>query len=202
MESPSTKLTVCLALLLSIPGPAKAWTCQGPDLVIYDTSQTVPTQAEVLRQTSLNLAKTFGRLDQNEFIVFGEFQRNSVGRFLHETLLEDLRALYGAPSDTVEMPIETEFTYLRAYRFVGHRHVHGNLAPFSSATIDARVSISAEYEGLVDMLPKERLHVVGVLRSKEIGAGFELRTGFCPSYFAVSPALQADILRCYADGMC
>lgn len=78
----------------------------------------------------------------------------------------------------------------------------GGLIPFEAENIDARVSIYANYEGIVDSLPPTEGDVIGVLRSFHDGTTLRLTTLLCPSYHQINSAQLADLLDCYGDGAC
>lgn len=100
------------------------------------------------------------------------------------------------------MPYQVEYTYFNAFSFAGHEMEGTTLLPFSSGSIDMRVTISAEYEGIVDVLPTTEHVVIGVLKQGGAGRKFELTTSPCPSYIQIEQVQLVDLLECYEDAEC
>ncbi|MEO9822204.1 MAG: hypothetical protein ABJ370_03060 [Paracoccaceae bacterium] len=190
-------------LLLALAGQAKAWSCVPLSGHIAPT--IVPmTEHEVLRQFSRNVADYLRTVRQdNDIIVVGRFSRKTTIPFLHEDRLEGVRDLYEAHrSADVQMPYEIEYSYIGAFGFDGQKLVDATLVPFSVDQIDARVSISADYEGVVDVLPTTEHDVIGILRSNRDRNTFEVTSSICPTYFRIESNQLSDLLACYAEGNC
>ena len=195
---PLTMLPLTM-LPLFLAGQAQAWTCVPPGGFIVENTLT---EEEVLRQRSKGIADVIANALDGDIIVVGRFSRNVPTPFLHEEQLEGIRAQYWPPSENVQMPHQIEYTYLQAYSFEGQKLVDATLVPFSAEAIVARVSISAEYEGIVDVLPTTERDVIGILRSGYGGRALELTTSLCPSYYQIESAQMSDLLECYRDGLC
>ncbi len=193
---------ILFALLTFRPDTANAWTCSFLDRLFHLNSQTSQTEAELLRDKSLLFAEHLSTRRDGEFVVFGRLFKTAASPFLHEEQLEGIRALYWPPSEAVQMPNRIEYTYLGAYRFEGHRLLDGILIQFVAEDIDARVSISSEYEGIVDLLPPTDIYVAGILRRYQNNKRVELVTSPCPTFYSISPLEQADLLKCFAEGAC
>jgi hypothetical protein len=185
-----------------------AWSCLPVGSSIEISGDNAPTEEEILRQRSEGIAEYLhNSLRGGGVAVVGRFSRNVAVPFLHEDQLEGIRALYWPPAEDIQMPYRIEYTYTGAYTFVGHELIDAVLVPFSADVIDARVSISAEYEGIVDALPTTEFDVIGVLNTGSLNTGsrlgtFELQASPCPSYFEIEPVQLTDLLECYADGSC
>jgi len=100
------------------------------------------------------------------------------------------------------MPYRIEYTYFGAFSFTGHEIVGATVVPFATSVIDAQVSISAEYEGIVDALPTTESNVIGVLRTGRNEQGFKIETFPCPSYFEINQDQLSDLMKCYSEGLC
>ena len=189
--------------MLLLSGQARAWSCTPAGGFIIEDSENPLTAEEIRRLRSKWFANVLdnGRVD-GDVVVFGQLFRKTHIPFLHEEQLDAIRARYWPPSDSVQMPYRIEYTYTDAYRFEGHQLLDGDLIPFVADSIDANVSISADYEGIIDTLPPTGSDVLGTLRAIYDGRRLELTTSLCPSYYQVSPAQVADLLECYNEGAC
>jgi len=192
-----------LILFLAPSDRAEAWSCSEWPPAISENSQNAPTQQQLLRHHSIALSSRLpNTLAEGEKIVVGKFTRNTSTPFLHEKQLEDVRAMLWPPTEKVKMPFQIEYTYLDAYSFSGHKLEGSTLVQFTSGSVDLRVTISAEYEGIVDVLPTTEHDVMGVLKPGGAGRKFELTTSHCPSYIQIEPAQLSDLLKCYEEAMC
>lgn len=203
MNQTKAELLPFTILCLFLAGQAQAWSCLPLTGPLYLNSENPLTEEEILRLGSQRIANYVGNaLRDGDFIVIGQFSQNAQTPFLHEEQFEGIRAMYWPPTENVQMPYLIEYSYPGAYGFEGHKVVDATLVPLSVDAIDARVSISAEYEGIVDQLPEMESDVIGVLRSENGGRRFELTASICPSYYEIGPAQVADLLECYRDGSC
>lgn len=154
---------------------------------------------------SLTYAERFAGKGEDDLVVVGRFTQTDERSFLHLDQLDELRGMYWPRSDSTMMPMNIEYWYRSAFRFDGSQIVDGSLVPFSSTHIDACVSISAEYEGIVDQLPVTDQDVIGVLHlawSSAEYSTYELSASVCPSYDPAKPAQLQDLLACYREGEC
>ncbi|MBE1292591.1 MAG: hypothetical protein GJ677_08890 [Rhodobacteraceae bacterium] len=144
------RFLLLIFMTLIAVGQAEAWSCGEPDVVFLENRENAPTEAEVLRHRSIAIAaRLLDTLVDGEKIVVGRFKRNEPAPLLHEDQLDQIRAMYWPPSKDVKMPYSIEYTYFGVYSFTGHELVGATLVPFATSAIDAQVSISAEYEGIV-----------------------------------------------------
>lgn len=190
-----------VALLLFNMGEARAFSCMPPGLVI-EADKAFQTEQQVLRHRSISISDRFSNLSDSYFIVVGRFERNSDKPFLHEEQLENIRAMYWPPSEEIKMPYQIEYYYLDAFSFEGYKIDAGKKFAFPTKPINARISISAEYEGVIDLLPKTGVNVIGVLRTVFGGRAYELTTAICPTYYEIDDAQIFDLHACYQDGSC
>lgn len=192
-----------MAFSLLLAGQVQAFSCEPPGSFVVESSENSLTSEETRRRYSEALADWFANAHRDSgFIVVGRFFRNNTPPLLHEEQLDDIRTLYWPGSEDVQMPNEIRYRYLGAYRFEGHRLENAVLVPFSTKVIDASVTISAEYAGVVDLLPKTETYVVGVLRPSFRANAYELTTSICPSYHQIETDQVADLLECYRIGPC
>ena len=197
------KIFLLMASPFVLAGQANAWSCLPVGGLIEISGDHAPTEEEILRQRSEGIAEYLhNSLRGGGITVVGRFSRNAAVPFLHEDQLEGIRELYSPPSEDVKMPYRIEYTYTGAYTFVGDELIDAVLVPFSADVIDARISISAEYEGIVDALPTTGFDVIGVLKTGDRLGAFELQASPCPSYVVIDPVQLTDLLECYADGSC
>lgn len=202
MANAAVRSLLLACLLASQVDKASAWSCVFPELLVFPVDEPLPSEEEMLRLRSIELSK-FVRVRQDaDIVVFGQFFKNEASPFLHERQLEDIRALYWPPSKNTQMPARIEYTYFDAYRFEGHQILGGELVPFADESIDIRISISAEYEGMADTLPPTSQDVIGVLRSSPRRNRLELNASACPTYISIESSQLADLLACISDGEC
>ncbi|WP_282118285.1 hypothetical protein [Ruegeria atlantica] len=188
-----------MVLSLFQAGEANALSCEEPEESIFES---LLPQDKILRLRSLSLAKILENKRDGEVMVLGRFYKKAKRPFLHEEQLEAIRARYWPPSENVQMPNHIEYTYLSAYRFEGHQYIEGKLIPFVAENIDARFSISATYEGIVDLLPPTEIDVLGALQLTNVEEAYEVTTSICPAYEQIEPDQAADLFQCFADGEC
>lgn len=184
---------------LCVGTQAHALSCSDPGDLMVAPDEEPPTRSEILRLRSISIANA---RKGEDIIVVGQFSRNSPVPFLHDEQFDDITAMLGFDHSDVQRPHWIEFSYPWAYSFDGHKVDDARLVPFSSDAIGARVTISAEYEGIVDQLPAASSDVIGVLRSQYGGRSFELTTDSCPTYDPADPAQVSDLLTCYREGEC
>ena len=192
---------ISLAILLfALAGQAQAWGCLPlVGMILYDNDNPL-TEEQVLRHRSKDIADYLrNTLQGDDVVVVGQFFRNTDLPFLHEDQLEGIRALYSSRSEDVQMPYLTEYAYIGAYRFEGHSLIDAGLVPYSGNSIDAHVSISADYGGIVDQLPITGVDIIGVIR---VGSNLEVTTSYCPSYFQIENSQVSDLLTCYEEAEC
>ncbi|MEP3945429.1 hypothetical protein [Ascidiaceihabitans sp.] len=182
---------------------AKAWSCPIPGEPLIVDNALSPTGDAWLRRKSQWLAQHFEYENTDPIVtVVGQFSRTSTTPFLHETLVDQMRAMYWPLTDDVQMPMTTEFTYQSAYSFEGHKIEGTMLVPFVAQHIRMRIAISADYGGIMDTLPRTESMVIGILHSTHNGKALELVTSFCPTYFPISPEQLSDFLECKSSGEC
>lgn len=191
-------------LPLVFAGQALAWGCiPAGGLIIEPDENSSITEKDIIRTRSKWYAERLRQAASGQdVVVFGKLFRNRPGVFLHELQVGGLRDMYDSPPSGVKLPWQLQYTYPEAYRFEGHIFENGTLRPFSVGGIDARVSISEDYEGIMDALPVTDTDVLGVLRSIRSGNRFELTLSPCPSYYQLDQDELADLLDCYAEGVC
>nr|WP_319948221.1 hypothetical protein [uncultured Shimia sp.] len=184
-------------------GKVSAWNCNLPEALVFPTDETSLSEKEMLRFRSLALSKFLQPRQEADVVVFGQFFKNSTSPFLHEEQLESIRALYWPPSEDIQMPAKMEYTYFDALRFEGLQILDGELVPFIAESVDVRISILAENEGIVDALPPTGDEVIGVLRSPMTGRkSLEATASPCPTYLPVEPFQLADLLVCINNREC
>ena len=181
---------------------ASAWSCVYPELLVFPADEPVPSEEEELRLRSIAIWKFVQARQDADLVVFGQFFRNQASPFLHEQQLENIRALYWPPSKNTQMPARIEYAYFDAYRFEGHQILNGKLVPFADERIDIRISIFAEYEGIVDVLPLTSRDVIGVLRPSLGRNRLEIEASPCRTYTPIESSQLADRLACISDGEC
>ena len=201
VTSLSFSLIACLAGL----GQAHAWSCPIPGMggYVVGSSEVAPSEETLRRLKSRDLAERFrANRDAGFPLVLGRLSQNSDLTFLHESQLDEIRSHYWPPSNSAQMPASFTYTYWDAYRFEGHRLLGTTLVPFSTDSIDLRISVIAEYQGAVGSLPVTERDIIGVLRPDEAGGNFSVQTDLCPSYFEIDAEGIEDLLACYRSGDC
>ena len=195
--------SLLLAGLLALEAEtASAWSCAYPEMLVRPIDEHLTSEEEVLRIRSIEISKFIEARQDVDLVVFGQFFKNEASPFLHERQLENIRELYWPPSESTQMPAQIEYTYFDAYRFEGHQILNGKLVPFADKSIDVRISIFAEYEGMADALPLTSRDVIGVLRPSQRQNRLEVVASPCPTYIPIEPSQLADLLACISDGDC
>ncbi|MEM8836529.1 MAG: hypothetical protein AAGE89_00425 [Pseudomonadota bacterium] len=203
LRAPARVLSLILVSFF-IATDAQAWDCDHVESFYVKNGEDTLSKTELLRKQTRKFAEVIAGASRQEgqFVVVGRFSKNSSAPFLHEEQLEDIRSKFWPPSKDVEMPQRIEYTYGRAYSFQGYRFIDGKFVPFSVDAINARVSISSNYQGIVDVLPETEIDVLGILRSRVDWKVHELTTSYCPTYLKLSPDMLDDLISCYDEGAC
>ncbi len=195
---------VCLVVLsLAIPAPAQAVICWFPHDPVLEAGADLPSEAEHLRYRSQAFSRWLGRRNsERDVIIVGRFSQNSEEPFFHEEKIVRLRRLFSSGTTDTMMPSQIDYTYRNAFSFDGLQLIDGASHPFQADSIDMRITISEEYEGVVDVLPSTGHDVIGILRSVREGAAWEIDSWICPSYLPIEAAQVEDLLACYNEGAC
>ncbi len=181
-----------------------AFTCEPPGAHVISHTEQPFSRAEKLRLHSTDLARhlAWQMHDGDGKIVVGRFFRNTTKQFLHEKHYESIQYAYWPPSDETQMPARIEYSYQGVFRFEGSQISDGKLVPFSAKEIDAHITISSDYSGVVDQIPAIDREVIGVLKSSRNGRAFQVTTSICPTYFMVEGEQVKDLLACFDQGEC
>lgn len=170
---------------------------------LFEEGQEPTDHAERLRQVSKTLTKKLSaKNDDSKLLVIGRFTRTSHLPFLHELHFEDIQDRYGPSSTDTQMPNRIEYHYIGAYTFEGLRNVGTEFVPFSTKSVNVRVSIQDEHEGALSLLPATHTDVIGVLTSVSLGRATEATSSLCPTYVSIDAEQKADLLACYRSGEC
>ncbi|MEP6018827.1 MAG: hypothetical protein ABJ251_10140 [Paracoccaceae bacterium] len=190
------------ALLALQAGMATALSCRFPEQLVAPYDEERFSEDDIRRHRSKVIFESLRTRDGASILVFGQFAKNDGAPFLHEEQIEEIRGLFWPPSENIQMPYQIEYSYLDAFRFDGQQILNGKLVPLVLESIDARISISAEYEGIVDALPDTGMDVIGVLRPVLEGKRLEITASPCPTYQPVEASQVTDLLVCINEGEC
>ena len=206
MANISFRIPALAVLLLLQAEKVSAFSCVFPQALspqaLSPIDETLPTEEELQRLRSIELSKYIQARKDTDLVVFGQFFKNEEAPFLHEKQLEDVRSLYWPPSENTQLPAQIEYTYFDAYRFIGYQILNGELVPLIDEGVDIRISIYAEYEGIVDALPLTTTEVLGMLRPSPKRNSMEIVATACPTYIPIDPSQLADLLTCMSEGEC
>lgn len=85
---------------------AVSWSCAIPNTIDPNNPQS---EAELMREQSLQYAEYFGRRDEGDLIVLGRFTKTDEHDFFHLEQLDQIRGMYWPRSESTTMPSKIQY---------------------------------------------------------------------------------------------